>query len=233
MINKSLFKDDFTRKTNLYGMMSSIMEHKIPRGYVAFLDTTTPVNLKITAVQVNGSAITPTSDFTQVLATEPANIDTVHPEKWCIAYDATHDQYFVPSAYDPSTRTLTFPGDSGLSTQIAGSKFFIYYLAGTGSYRVQIKKAGAVMQSNVRVLEGSLKSLNMRDQFTVKDAIFFPSQMLIEAGNYIEIAVNTNTMISLSSKWWTDVSTGAATDENHIATVSLPILLAKADEIGG
>lgn len=233
MINKSLFKDDFVRKPQQYGTMSPILEYKVPRGYVAFLDTATPVNLKITAVQVNDSPITPTSDFTVTLGSESANIDTTHPEKWCIAYDGTHDKYFIPSAYNPTTRVMTFPGDAGLSGDIASGKFFVYYLYGRGSYRVQIRKAGSVMQSNIRVLEGSVKSLNMRDQFNIKDSIFFPSQMLVEAGNYIEIAVNTLHTISLSSMWWTAVATGATTDENHVATVSLPIILAKADEIGG
>lgn len=233
MISKSLFKDDFTRKVATLGLMSPILEYKVPRGYVAFLDPTSPVNLKLTAVQASGLAFDASSDFTFVLTNEPANIDTTHPEKWAIGYDKTHDLFFYPSAYVPATKTLTFPGEGSLATNVGAGEFFVYYLGGTGTYRVQIRKAGAVMQSNIRVLEGSIKSLNMRDQFTIKDSIFFPSQMMIEAGNFIEVAVNTNEIISLDTRYWTLSTTGATVDANHIANVSLPITLAKAEEIGG
>lgn len=203
-----LDKSDFSHSTNVAGMLSTIASFRVPRENRMILDTLNPVFLRITAHESFAGKNT-TADFSVTPTYAVADIGDA--SKMAIAYGVTSGLIFVASAY--SSGVFTFPANaSGNQSETV----HVWYLLGEGRFRLTRYDAVST-EMKTMILDGSIKSVNLRDQYNVNDMITLPSPLVISPRSYLILEVETNASVEL-------LSTGVTSqDINTVGMLSVPV----------
>ena len=208
-----LDKSDFTHSDNVANVLSTVASYRVPRDHRLILDTINPAFMRITAYQSFGGKDT-TSDFTATPTVAPAELSD--PAKIAIAYGATSGEIFVCS--DLTDGVLTFAGSASGN---ASEAVHVWYLLGAGRFRLSRYDAVST-EMKTMILDGSIKSLNMRDQYNMNDNIKMPSPIAVAPRSYLILEVETSATVKLLS---TDVTDS---DINTIGMLSIPVEIVSA-----
>jgi len=203
-----LDKSDFTHSDNVANVLSTVASYRVPRDHRLILDTINPAFMRITAYQSFGGKDT-TTDFTVTPTVAPAELSD--PAKIAIAYGATSGEIFVCS--DLTDGVLTFAGSASGN---ANETVHVWYLLGAGRFRLSRYDAVST-EMKTMILDGSIKSLNMRDQYNMNDNI-----IAVAPRSYLILEVETSATVKLLS---TDVTDS---DINTIGMLSIPVEIVSA-----
>lgn len=203
-----LDKSDFSHSPNVAGVMSTIASFRVPRENRMILDTLNPVFLRITAYQSFTGKNTQ-ADFVVTPTHAPAELPDA--TKIAVAYGETSQKTFVCA--DLTDGALTFGGDVGGN---ASETVHVWYLLGEGRFRLTRYDAVST-EMKTMILDGSIKSVNLRDQYNVNDMITLPSPLVISPRSYLILEVETNARVELLS---TSVT---SQDINTVGMLSIPV----------
>ncbi|MFW6122030.1 MAG: hypothetical protein ACOC80_14200 [Petrotogales bacterium] len=205
---KFLTKSDFTLYDNTTGIMSEIARYTVPREFRMALDNMNPYLLRITAHETD-TAVDTRSEFTFTPTYGVA--DTGVYARMAVAYGETSGEHSFSS--DFSSGDFTFPA---FGTGDDSEKINVYYLLGEGRYRITRYDVRANL-SKLLIAEGSIKSINLRDQYSRNDLLRFEEPVGLSEKSRLQIEVETDATIELNSA---DVVTP---DLNDIAIISIPV----------
>ena len=210
--------------SNVPNVWSVAYRHTVSNGVIEKLDNTKRFLMRITAYE-KFTGVDTTNDFSVTVSHKVAQIvknGTVQYDQIAIARGRTSGEMSYASGYNPSTKVLTF---NAFTTGNSSETVDVFYLIGEGQIRFQLASPAQAVQSNVAVFTASLLGINSKDQFTIKDAMFFSGNFEARSGFKWEIAVNTPATIILDAR---DISDASYTvNWNDIAILELPIYIAK------
>lgn len=216
-----------TYKTNIPNMETIAYRFSIPNGKIYKLDTTKRFLMRLTAYE-SFSGIDTTQDFTVAVSNKVAVVNkdgNVQYDQIAIARGRTSGEVVRCVAYDSSTKELTF---GALPTGNVTETVDVFYLIADGQMRFQLTSPSRVVKSSKMVFNSSLSGVNSKNQFNVKDSLYFSGSFEGRAGFSFEFAINSPAQIFFDPAD-TGIS-GIGTGWNDIALLELPVLIMEETE---
>lgn len=220
--------EDFSFLNNTLNLSTPIARHTVPRSLFEVLDIGKPIFMKMAAKEVNASTVDTSADFTFTPSYGICDVDCDSSDsavlakayaRLAVAYDDTNGT--IHTLKSLSSGVFTFNLDAGGGSCAAGH-LHVFYRGVTGKYRVQYAKAGGVEERNIRVMEGSVASLNRIQGFNKNELLKFQSAYQMPSSSKLEIYVD-----SPVSMYFQYLVSGADILEN-ITELDIPVM--KLDE---
>lgn len=215
-----------TYKTNIPNLETIAYRFEVPNGLVYKLDNSKRFLMRLTAYE-EFTGINTDIDFAVQASHRVAQVyknGQVQYNQMAVARGRTSGKISHAISYDPSTNEIMFSAlNSGITETVD-----VFYLIAEGQMRFHLASPSRVVKSSKQIFQSSLSGLNMKNQFDIKDSLFFTGSFEGRAGFKFEFSINSPAEIILRPE---DVSSSIGRGWNDVALLEIPVIIAGDTEI--